>query len=264
MQDSQRRGEYLCDGQVTALCTWENAMSVYSNLRSASQYSRFALVALLSLFLGSQMAMASLPKIIGSGIESTDVRKVSSFHKIKVSGAIDVTMTYGKESAVTVSAADNIVALVRTDVNSNGTLNIGMEPGTMTKTKLPIRVMVTSPELKSAKVSGTSQLGIEDFELNELRLKLDGASKLSVDSKVDHLDIDVSGASLLTADNAAAKTIELEVSGAAKATVAASKSIEGKVTGEGTVVYGGVAKAIAIESSATSKVTRVKVTRVQK
>lgn len=236
-------------------------MSHYRILTTAGKTSLIAaltpaLAALLAFTISGQVAVASLPRIVGSGTKMIEDRDTEEFRKIRIYGSIDATITYGEKFSVAVSGDDNIVPLVHADVHSNGALVIGLDTRNTMEFKIPVRVMITSPRLEKAKISGSSRLSIDEFDLKELTVKLDGSSSLTLESHVDHIDIDVGGSSLLTAENASAKTVEVEASGASKVVVSASESIDGKATGSSTIVYGGDAKDVTIDSSSTSKVRK--------
>lgn len=231
-------------------------MAATSILRRNNGYLRASLAALLALAFGCPYASASFPVVIGSGNLATESRTVSDFHKIKVSGLVEVKMSCGDEVSVSVSGDDNIIPMVKTEVTSSGMLKVGMPRGVIMETSNPILVTVTAPDLSVAKVSGASELTISDCDLDELLLRLDGVSRLSIEGEIDHLDVDVDGASRLSAQNALAKTVELAVSGSSNVSVVASEWIQGQVTGAATVIHGGDAQSISIQSSGSSRVKR--------
>ena len=78
-----------------------------------------------------------------------------------------------------------------------------------------------------------------------------------IEGRVDHLDVDVDGASQLSAGKVQTKTVELAVSGSASVSVVASEWIQGRVTEAATVTHGGDAKSVLIERRGSSRVKRV-------
>jgi len=192
----------------------------------------------------------------GSGNVIRSERKVPSFNAIDVSGAFDVTLAQGTSQSVIIEADDNLMDLIRTEVRGN-TLVI--------ETKKPIfhskslKVFLTFTDLKSIDISGAVDIqsqgklnladlsfsgsGASDTKLDlgvqKLSVDCSGGSKLRLSGSAKDVVVDVSGAVDLFAFDMPAETYTISISGAGKAEISVSKSLNVDISGAATVHYKG-------------------------
>ncbi len=128
----------------------------------------------------------------------TETRAVLPFTRVELQGQGDVTLTQGSPQGVVVSTDDNIMPLVRTRV-VNGTLEIGLAPGTtlLKVTKLQFDVVV--PGVRGVKLSGAGTISSPgQLTGKDLLLELGGAGTITVDAAVTTLTAVLSGAGTIT------------------------------------------------------------------
>jgi hypothetical protein len=149
--------------------------------------------------------------------ENAQVRKLSGFSGIEVSGAIDLYISQGKEDAVAVSAGNKeLVDRIKTEVKNN-TLYIHFDGrGFIWKswTNNKIKAYVTVNNLKRIEASGACNVkSTNKLSCNELSIELSGASNLKAEVETAQLNLDLSGASDLKLNGKAANA-KLSCSGA--------------------------------------------------
>ena len=148
--------------------------------------------------------------------KNAQVRNVGSFNAIKVSGAIELSLTQSDAEAVAVSAdevkyRDNI----KTEV-LNGVLTIsynseGLHWNMGSKT---LKAYVSFKQIKSLDISGASSCKITGtLNIPDLKLKLSGASSITGSITINNLDLQGSGASNAKLSGTATK-LAINVSGA--------------------------------------------------
>ncbi|MCX6305770.1 MAG: DUF2807 domain-containing protein [Bacteroidetes bacterium] len=219
----------------------------------------FSVLFLVSLFLGMTSLVASCNVIGGAhgdGNILKEVRKVSGFDGIEVSGAFDIILKQGTTEEVTVESDANLLPIIRTEV-VGGTLKI--------ETKKPIhhvtvmKVYITVKDLKRIDVSGAvdiatdgrisvPELNIEasgatdsKMEIAVQRLKLDcsGASKIKFSGSATDVNMELSGASDIFGYDMLVENYDIDISGAGNAQVNVSKKLHAEISGAGSVKYKG-------------------------
>ena len=149
---------------------------------------------------------------------NAEVRNVGGFTKVKVSGAINLYISQGREQAVAVSASDaKYIPKIITEV-SNGTLKIYVENGAWNgwnwgnKT---LKAYVTFTQLEELAVGGASAAKItEPITVNNLKIDLTGASTLQGIIKCTSLGFDLSGASSANVDCNSSGNVDIQETGA--------------------------------------------------
>lgn len=137
---------------------------------------------------------------------NAQVRQVGPFNKIRVSSAITLYLSQGKQEAVAVSAGDEkYTERIKTEVR-NGVLNIYVENGAWNNWNWgnrSLKAYVTIDEIKGLDASGASTVRVTDgLNVNDFDLQLSGASTLKIQGGINSnggkLDIEVNGASNMT------------------------------------------------------------------
>lgn len=151
--------------------------------------------------------------------ENAELRTVSSFNGIEVSGAVSLYLSQGPEQGIAVSASDEKYnSKIRTEVK-NGILRISVDGGmwngfNWTNRKLKAYVTVTA--LNYLEVAGASYVSISGaIKSDELKIDISGASELKGAINVNNLKLDISGASVSRLSGTA-KNALIGASGACK------------------------------------------------
>ena len=146
---------------------------------------------------------------------NVEVRKVSGFTAIEVSGGIDLYLSYGDE-AVAVSAKDQkLRSRIITEVK-DGVLKIYYDRDGL---RIPIgkndqlKAYVSYKTLKSIEASGGSDVTVDGrIKSSSLTLQISGGSDFNGKVEVENLTIDQSGGSDINISGIA-KTLSIDASG---------------------------------------------------
>src|SRR5262249_52304136 len=149
----------------------------------------------------------------GSGNIKEESRNVGDFSSVSVEQGISANISVGSKRSVTVSAEDNLLPLVRTEV-SNGRLNIGISQGHV-RTSHAIRVNVTTPELKAVAASSGGAATVEGTTGSTFEVDVSGGGVLTVNkAKADRIKVSASGGARVTLSGAA-NEVKAQMSGGA-------------------------------------------------
>lgn len=203
------------------------------------QSNRLALfaIALSAVFAFSGCILLDISGERGSGVAATEERLVDQFDIISISGAADGTIYCGQDEHVaTVTIDDNLLDNITTEVEGT-TLEIGSTESY--STSLGLDVEIKTATIKRFDCSGACDTKIVDYSGEKLVIDTSGACKIKVEGTVDHVDVSMSGAGSIDLVDLVAKTASIDLSGAGKASVNASESLDVDVSGVGSVVYVG-------------------------
>lgn len=204
----------------------------------------------------------------------TENREVAHFDEICVSTAIQVILQQGKERAVKVEAAADVVSHIATEVRDRK-LVISLS-SVDSRAKGPMRVYVTVPGIKGIDASSAASVTSDDiWEAPELELEassaanirlavntrvldidLSSAAHLTVKGEARQLEAEVSSAAHLNAQELVAQEADIEVSGAAAASVYVEKEIKYEVSGAAKLSYKGNPQVLKADVSQSGKVSR--------
>ena len=148
----------------------------------------------------------------GSGTVASAPIEVTPFRAIEASHHFTVRVAIGSPESATLRIDDNLLDAVDVGVR-DGTLRVGLRPLTEV-THATLEIDVTAPALDRVMASGASQVRIEGRnEAERVDLTLSGSSELTADLDVGRGHLELSGTSTATLSGAAG-TLEVTVSGA--------------------------------------------------
>jgi hypothetical protein len=193
-------------------------------------------------------------RIRGSGHVVTVSRSVAAFDAVSAAGAMRVIVDRTGYEGVTVTAEDNLLPYLRTEVR-DGVLLLGPKPGYRIDPRREIVVHVESYEVVEVSASGAVAMEVELGWVPELWVTLSGASELVVWGSTDRENVTVSGASRYDALDLEADRCVLSVSGASEALVWVHDRLEADASGASHVRFSGDPLVVA-HTSGASTVTR--------
>jgi len=225
------------------------------------RWTRGAAVAAATLALGGCVLPLSITigdggdiRIRGSGHVVTVDRSVPAFDAVSAAGVMRVIVERTGYEGVTVTAEDNLLPYLRTEVR-DGVLLLGPMPGYSLDPRREIVVHVESYEVVELAGSGAVAMEVEVGWVQELWATLSGASDLVVWGSTDRENVTVSGASRYDALDLEAGHCYLSVSGASEALVWVHDRLEADASGASHVRFRGDPLVVA-HTSGASTVTR--------
>jgi hypothetical protein len=193
--------------------------------------------------------------------QKVDFRDVSNFNSVSITDYGELFIEQGDDEGLEIEANGRVLGKITTHIY-NHRLHIGLSSWKV-RMILPEQPRIVYhlrvKDLKSLSISGFITAHAQKLAAEELDLRVDGYSSLTVDEiKVESLALGVSGSSTVTlngqvrqeeitlngASILAAKELHgqvavLKVSGSSKASVWADKRITAQVSGSGCVEYQG-------------------------
>lgn len=223
-----------------------------------------SLATVLVCAVGLQASAPAQALTTGSGKSVTESRSVADFDAIALSGAFQVEVRQSGKEAVSVTADDNLLALIETVVENgrNGrTLHIRPKRGESWRTRSEIRIAVDVARLSSISNAGSGRVQVEPLKTPGLKLSIAGsADTLLRGLQTDSLQVSVAGSgdvkgsgsatrlrlSIAGSGDAAlaelsADEVSISIAGSGNATVTANKSLTATIAGSGDVRYRGSA-----------------------
>jgi Putative auto-transporter adhesin, head GIN domain len=195
--------------------------------------SRVALALGIALLL-----LAACSSTKGSGQLATAQRTVSGFTKVELAGQGDLTIEQTGTESLTISAEDNLLPLLTSDV-SGDTLVLGTKPNTSIVTTKPITYSLTVKDLNGLAVSGSGTMSAPKLAATELSIKISGSGTITVRGAATDQDLEISGSGRYQADELTSKTVTARISGSGNASVMATDVLDVAISGSGSVTYSG-------------------------
>jgi hypothetical protein len=196
------------------------------------------LLGALALLLTAAACNGVVGVTVGSGNVKTESRAVSGFSAVTFAGVGDMTITQTGAESLSISAEDNILPLITTDV-SGGTLRIGLRPGMVPRPTRAIHYTVTVKRLDAVTLSGAGTITGSALATDALRVTLSGAGKMTLAGTATQQQVQLSGAGDYDGSGLQSNTARVTVSGLGSARVYVRDSLDATVSGAGSVVYFG-------------------------
>ncbi len=221
---------------------------------------RIIFISSLMVFL--LVACGACANIRGSGNVTTKARPVSNFDRVSLSGSAKLILSQGEEESLTVTADDNIMQYIETEVRG-GTLHLGLNSPRFSRISpgQPIRFTLIMKDIAGLDISGSGSVEAGSIDTDQLKVEVSGSGDVGLDSltaeklKVDISGsgkvnlaggseatkqiVDISGSGQYHAGKLRSQTVEVTISGSGEATVWATDSLEAQISGDGSVAYYG-------------------------
>lgn len=208
----------------------------------------------------------------GSGDLISETREVSDFTGVDVSGEGHVTITIGDEFGLVISAEDNIMPLLTSEVRDD-TLVLGVSESINPTEEITYEV--TMPLVSLLRVSGSGRIDVPGVDNESLEVEVSGSGAINVDDlsatgfhtdisgsgevvvsgEADHVEVSISGSGSLDAERLTARSATVEVSGSGSVVVDVSEELEVDVSGSGSVEYVGDPPALDVDVSGSGDVS---------
>jgi hypothetical protein len=195
--------------------------------------------------------------IDGKGPVVEKTLQLDDFSGIRLSISADVYLTQGNTQSVRISAQQNIIDLIETQVEDN-IWKIKTEENI--DDHAPIKIYITVPRMTYVKLSCSGDIYTENtFTGNDLvevgisgsgdlRFKttarsieatISGSGDIELDGSTENLNISISGSGDVDAKELMSSNCEVKISGSGGAKVHATQNLNVRVSGSGDVYYKG-------------------------
>ena len=192
-------------------------------------------------------------KVKGSGVKASESRAVAAFTAIDARGIGKLNLRVGESESVKISADDNIVSLIKSEVK-DGVLILSTTGASNSKTDIVFDVSAKS--INRLENSGTVSIDASGFSGGELSVEASGVGSIILAGRVDSLNVELSGVGRLEAGELIADRVRTSLSGVGSANVRAEKSIDGNVSGVGSLTWKGAATDVSTNVSGIGRVSK--------
>ena len=210
------------------------------------------------------LALVLIATTTGSGTSKTEKRPLEAFTSVSTLGSFTVDIVKGDALGAEVTADDNIVPLVVTEVK-DGVLTITGKDGESFNSKIAVVVKVTAKSLDAVSASGSGRTSVTDVPAsaksialassgsgalawkgaaNNVTVKGSGSGTVTLIGKGAALDAALSGSGALDASAFEVAAAKVAVTGSGHAQVNATDELHASVTGAGRILYAGSPRVI--------------------
>lgn len=190
--------------------------------------------------------------IQGSGNVTVEKRDVKGFRSVDVGGIFQVDVVAGKDFSVEVEADDNLIPHIETEVRGD---TLYIETNGRLKSSNAIKIRITAPNVDKLDVSGVANVTLSGVKNDTLNVSSSGASKITVSGDTSQLNVDVSGATKVLAEQLKAVNASIEASGASYVGVSVTGELNSDISGASKVEYTGTPSNVVTKKSGASRVS---------
>jgi hypothetical protein len=197
--------------------------------------------------------------IHGSGKEASDSRSISDFDSIALNIIGDITIEQGDEEGITITANDNVLPEIKTEVRNHRLVIETTHPNTSFRDTLPIRYTIRVKDLRAVSINGLGSVTAAKIQTDQLNLTIAGKGEISVETlETPNLTVSIPGDGEILAKGTAAvqeyaidgkgtlnmgdlqgEQVSLRINGAGTGTLWAEKSLNVVINGMGNLSYYG-------------------------
>lgn len=194
-----------------------------------------ALAGLLALGFTLRHARADSPDTADRP-QATQPRTVPAFHGVDLAGVLTIEVALGKPASVTVTGDADLVDQVSTTVK-DGVLVINTPEHRRDphRRNRHLRAIVTAPDLSSLAITGTGTIKAAGIANDRLAIDVPGTGTLTVSGSTGALNIRLGGTGEVTGKDLAAKDLVVDIDGTGSARLNATRSVEARITGTGSL-----------------------------
>jgi hypothetical protein len=193
--------------------------------------------------------------IRGSGDIITEEREVREFNEIKSSGSFDIFIEVGPARSVKITFDDNLIDIIETDVRGK-TLRIGNEESY--SSDRVCKVEITIPELEAVSLSGSGNVEVKNLKGDAFECSISGSGNIEVAGEVREVELKISGSGEIEAEDLVADDAYVKISGSGDVRLQARESLEGRVSGSGSIYYSGNPQSLSTNVSGSGRIKKIR------
>jgi hypothetical protein len=207
-------------------------------------------LAAMSLAAGCQTITVGNGEV-GSGTLKTEDRSIDAVIEVHATAAVVTHVTFGSPASVQVTADDNLLDNVTTQVTGSR-LDIAIR-GSIT-TRNPITVTLVVPSLEAATATASARIELAGVQAGALRLRAESSATIQVTGQVTDLDVAGTSAGRLELRDLQATTAGVRLDSAAQAWVRAVDRITGDVSSAGVLTVVGDPGQVDVTTSSSGRI----------
>ena len=174
--------------------------------------------------------------VVGSGKIVAEPRTVHDFNAVTVSGSSRVIITQGDQESLTISADDNILPYLTSEVK-DGRLTLGIKPNTSLRSTQTVVYRLGVKALKDLDLSGNTDVEAAKLTADRLKVTHAGNGTTTIAGTVAHQEINLSGNTNFNGKNLVGKEAVVDAAGTGRAVVRISDKLDAHASGTTTIEY---------------------------
>jgi hypothetical protein len=176
--------------------------------------------------------------IFGSGNLATESRTVNSFSKISSEGVFEVTVTQGATQSIEITADDNIMNLVKTQVGSNE-LRLYLDEGYNYR-NITVRANIVVTNLNGLKNFGAGNMDVTNIDNSgTFSIQNEGSGNIEIDGTSTNLNIRNQGSGDILGFDFLVNDCTIDIEGSGNVEISCSGNLDVDIKGSGNVYYKG-------------------------
>ena len=191
---------------------------------------------LTAALVAGSLTLAAGPVLAGEAARET--RAVDAkVTKVKLGGVVDLVLVQGSTPSLVVSGDSRYIKRITT-AQRGDTLEIGTESFTTRNERMEhkLRAELTVPNLAEFSSHGVGSSTVSGFSGEAVKLALDGAGAVTVNSGFRQIDARLGGVGAMTINGVRADRVDLNLRGAGRMTVnGQARQLQAKLTGVGSL-----------------------------
>jgi hypothetical protein len=164
----------------------------------------------------------------GQGPVTSETREVGAFSRIEASAGIRVVVRIGPSEAVEVTAQENLLPVIATDVRGD---TLSIEASEDFTTLEPVTVTVVVPALDGITLSGGSQAVLNGLDAESLELRVRGGAQVTAAGSVGSVALHADGGATASLEALSVRVATVSMDGGATATLTVSDDVTGTAAG---------------------------------
>ena len=153
-------------------------------------------------------------------------------------GAVELVQSEAKDGIVEITAPDNYIELYQLE-SDHAELNIDFTRHGINIQAKQVRIKIYTNDLTKIHNSGAANIWMEKLDTDKIEILNSGVGEIRVSGITDDAKLVCSGVGSIDAEHLKALNVVANVSGVGSITCHASESIEGSVSGVGSLKYAG-------------------------
>lgn len=170
----------------------------------------------------------------GSGNRVTESRAVGNFDEIVLFGSGEVVVDVNGSETLTITAEDNILPLLTTEVHDSR-----LELGTRSSISPTVAIVYTisAAALNGVSIDGSGNITTIGINADSFDAEISGSGVIGVAGTTRALAVDISGSGRYDGEDLVASIATVKVSGSGGAVVNVTEDLDAEVSGSGNVEY---------------------------
>lgn len=166
--------------------------------------------------------------------------KLTPFEEVKMRcvGRVELVQSETKNGVVELTAPDNYIELYEFESES-GKLDIDFTKNNINIHTKDVRIKVYTTDLIKIQNSGAASISMDSLDTDQIEIVNSGVGDIKISGITDDAELICSGVGSIHAEGLKALNVKANVSGVGSIECYASEEIEGRVTGVGSLKYGG-------------------------